>query len=272
MQFSLNSGIELKKEKRHFDLHVHSNFSYDCRSDIKSIIDHARKKRLSGIAITDHNTIKGGLEASQYSNNDFMVIVGAEYSTEIGHILGLFLKDEISPSLNTRRIIQEIHNQEGIAILAHPFKYLSVIRPDLLEEFDAMEIFNSRAENLFWRGQNNKKALWLSQLLGVGFTAGSDAHFLYEIGRATWACVCELNEKEVRKAILEGSAEVCGVNTSPLAECSSQIVKSLKLKQSKIIFKAFCRTYLHFLFSLLLLPLPSRKTARSIYIEGQKNL
>jgi predicted metal-dependent phosphoesterase TrpH len=55
----------------------------------------AIKKKLSGIAVTDHNTIKGGLKTIKYQNNDFQVIVGSEINTDRGEVIGLFLTEEI---------------------------------------------------------------------------------------------------------------------------------------------------------------------------------
>lgn len=40
------------------------------------------KKGLNGVAITDHNTIKGGIKAKEYEKDDFKVIIGSEIMTE----------------------------------------------------------------------------------------------------------------------------------------------------------------------------------------------
>ena len=44
-----------------YDLHIHSKYSSDGIMDVKDIMKIAIKRGLNGIAITDHNTIKGGL-------------------------------------------------------------------------------------------------------------------------------------------------------------------------------------------------------------------
>ena len=41
------------------DLHVHTIYSYDGLITPKELIWQLRKKRLDGVAITDHDTIKG---------------------------------------------------------------------------------------------------------------------------------------------------------------------------------------------------------------------
>jgi predicted metal-dependent phosphoesterase TrpH len=82
------------------------------------IIRIARRKRLSGVAITDHNTIKGVLEAQNQSIKDFFIICGAEIETEQGDILGLFLTEEIQ-SRKALDVIDEIkkHNYQKICCL-----------------------------------------------------------------------------------------------------------------------------------------------------------
>lgn len=86
-----------------FDLHVHTNHS-DGRLSPTEIVDIAVKEGLSGIAITDHDTITGIPEAIAQSNkyDNFKVIPGVEFSTiyndEEVHILGYFI-DYNSPSI-----------------------------------------------------------------------------------------------------------------------------------------------------------------------------
>jgi len=48
-----------------FDLHIHSKYSKDSINDPKWIIKIAKNKGLNGVAITDHNTIKGSLVAKK---------------------------------------------------------------------------------------------------------------------------------------------------------------------------------------------------------------
>ena len=79
-----------------FDFHTHSKYSSDGYVDPKILVKVAAKVGLSGIAVTDHNTIKGGLEAKKYENNEIEVIVGSEILTDKGEIIGIFLTDEIN--------------------------------------------------------------------------------------------------------------------------------------------------------------------------------
>jgi len=83
------------------------------------IIKIARKKGLDGVAVTDHDTIKGGLVASGIEK-DF-VIVGAEMRTEYGDVLVLFLNEE-ERSGRFREVVEEVKEQGGLVVLAHPFR------------------------------------------------------------------------------------------------------------------------------------------------------
>ncbi len=45
------------------DLHMHTNHSHDCATEVGELIDHCIAQGLGAIAITDHNEISGALEA-----------------------------------------------------------------------------------------------------------------------------------------------------------------------------------------------------------------
>ena len=170
---SSRSASSLKK----FDLHVHSKYSYDSFLSSKTIIKVAKKKGLSGVAVTDHGTIEGGLATKEVNNDDsFEVIVGSEIKTEFGDVLGLFLSDEIK----SRKFIEaceEIKAQGGLVILAHPYRKRKVLPEDLLDHIDYIEGFNARSPSRL-----NLKAQELAKAYKIPMVAGSDAHLSFEIG------------------------------------------------------------------------------------------
>ena len=78
-----------------YDLHIHSKYSACSNSSLKDIIKKAKKTSLDGIAITDHNIIKGALEAKKLNKNkDFEVIVSSEIKTDNGEILAYYINEE----------------------------------------------------------------------------------------------------------------------------------------------------------------------------------
>ena len=83
------------------DLHIHSKYSPDGRMEIEDIIKTAKARGLDGVAVTDHNSVKGGLSALEFcKGSDFLVIPGIEVSTTKGHVLGLGVACLREPEFN----------------------------------------------------------------------------------------------------------------------------------------------------------------------------
>jgi predicted metal-dependent phosphoesterase TrpH len=145
---------------------------------------------LDVIAITDHNTIEGALFAQSLAElYDFEVIVGEEISAKQGHVLGLYLKEHIPAGMSAADTVRAIHEQDGIAIIAHPFSAQGVFGPtgrnlvaDAANEwaFHAFEVYNSMPF-LVWANSMAAKALAGGQ--GIAATGGSDAHVLKAVGK-----------------------------------------------------------------------------------------
>jgi predicted metal-dependent phosphoesterase TrpH len=189
---------------------------------LQEILREAKNKELQGIAITDHNTIEGALKVQKLNRDpELTVIIGAELKTEVGEIIGIFLKDRIF-SKKIRDVIDEIHSQGGLAILPHPYKYKSTISSDksILEKIDFIESFNSRCT-----GEQNRKAQQLARSLNKPGVAGSDAHFLQEIGNAK----TEVTKDFFNRAIIQKSIISVEGRRSPFYfQILSQLIKRTK--------------------------------------------
>ncbi|KAA0004095.1 MAG: PHP domain-containing protein [Thermoplasmata archaeon] len=183
-----------------FDLHVHTNYSLDGHAHIKDIVKILRKKGFRGAAITDHNTAKGALQKHHF--DDFLIIPGIEVSTEIGHILGIGINEEIK-ARDSHDVIDKLHEQGAIAIFAHPYRPFS---PKNFKhvKFNAIETFNARS----FPGQN-KKAKILAESLKLPQTGGSDAHFLYELGMGYTIMNAESIDDAIEE-ILKGKTKAGG--------------------------------------------------------------
>ncbi len=172
------------------DLHIHSTHS-DGTGRIPEIMEYvATQTDLKVIAITDHNTIEGALFAKELEElYGIEVVVGEEVSSTEGHILGLFITEEIPQGLTPLETIRRITDQGGVAIIPHPFSNRGVFGPfgrggfvaavsDLA--FHAVEIYNS-VPYLGWA--NRVAAKMFHHSLGVAAVGGSDAHMVHSIGR-----------------------------------------------------------------------------------------
>ena len=106
------------------DLHMHTNYS-DGTGSVEEVLAFAEHHTtLDVIAVTDHDTIEGALRARDLAAQReyrFDVIVGEEISTREGHLLALFLRHPIAPDQSIERSIELVHEQGGLAIVAHPF-------------------------------------------------------------------------------------------------------------------------------------------------------
>lgn len=188
-----------------FDLHTHSKYSSDGVLDPKKIVKTAIKRNLNGIAITDHNTIKGGLKAKEYETKDFKVIVGSEIMTDQGEVIGLFLSEEVKAN-NLVNVISEIKAQNGIVIIPHPFDEMrhSALYPneECASLIDCIEGFNSRCV----LQKYNDKAVEYANKHNLSLVAGSDAHFANEIGNA--GIITE--SEDLQELIIKKKIEIFG--------------------------------------------------------------
>lgn len=189
-----------------FDLHAHTKYSPRCGyMEPKTIVKLARKRELDGIAITDHDTIKGSMKAREYADKSLEVIIGSEVMTSRGEVIGLFLSDEIL-STDFISVVEEIHDQNGIAIVPHPFDTLrkSALWPteDDVKYLDGVEGFNAR--NVYQK--SNMDAIEFGKKHKLAITAGSDAHFSNEVGNAGVIT----DDEDLREAILSRKIEIFG--------------------------------------------------------------
>ena len=177
-----------------FDLHVHTSFSLDALISPRSLPHLARTHGLDGVAVVDHGTVRGALAAmaAVHAATAFLVIPGAEYPTEYGHVLGLFLHEDLplgKPGLRRgvpvwplAEVVAAVHAQGGLAALAHPFQHgWCQIPAEVMIQLDAVEVVNARATRRF--PEANRQAAELASRYGLPGWGGSDAHFPPELGR-----------------------------------------------------------------------------------------
>ena len=167
------------------DLHMHTDWSHDCSIPVAQLLERAEEIGLGAIAITDHNTFGGALEAAELARaRNLVVIPGEEMKTDgQGEVIGLFLEEEIPRGMSFADTIAAIREQGGLVYLPHPFDRLHAI-PDPatlhrhLAEIDVFEVFNAR----LLRDSFNDEALRFARKYRLLEGAGSDAHVLQGVG------------------------------------------------------------------------------------------
>lgn len=169
-----------------YDLHMHTHYSKCSNLDTGTILKLAKKCKLDGIAITDHHEIKGALEVKKLNKDkDFEVIVGEEVSTNYGDVLAYYLNKKID-AIDFYEVADEARKQGALIAIAHPFRTTLVHNhkfklpiEKVRKKIDAVECFNART-----LPGDNKKANKIADRLKIAKTAGSDAHFWFEIATA----------------------------------------------------------------------------------------
>lgn len=173
----------------------------DALNTPQKMVKAAVKKGLAGIAITDHSTVKGGMVAKRFASRykDFCVIPGIEISTLAGDLLALNIKKNIPDNMPLEYTIERIHDLGGIAIAPHPFAEY-VFRKclkKLATKADVIEVFNSQSCRSF----QDLKALALAKKFSLPTSAGSDAHWYRNVGRAGIICNAQSAEDVIEELL-----------------------------------------------------------------------
>ncbi|MEM2850108.1 MAG: CehA/McbA family metallohydrolase, partial [Candidatus Bathyarchaeia archaeon] len=155
------------------DIHVHTIYS-DGRGTVREVLKIAKFKGLDGLAITDHNSLKGYFKAKLYGSG-LLIIPGYEIHTDAGHVLVLGL-EHLPPE--TRRIryeelVEWIRRLGGLTVLAHPAAGRIALNRWMRCKPDAVEILNALYP---LHGYSIRRGLNIASKLGVPTVGGSDAH------------------------------------------------------------------------------------------------
>lgn len=240
----------LTRQSTVVDMHFHSCHS-DGHDTVASIADQARSLGI-GIALTDHNEIRGAMELVHHA--DLLTIPGIEVtSAEGSHLLVYFytprdlehfyLKSVLpymgadlmsSIALEMEALIEAAKRYPSVVVLPHPFStaYTGVHNSYFSEErlrtiydmIDGVEVINSENMNKW-----NLKSTVLGFNLGKGVSGGSDGHRLVQMGRAVTLADGASRRGDFLDAFKAGLTKVVGKETHLLRKVTSN---TLKLKSS----------------------------------------
>ncbi len=172
------------------DIHLHTTASDGTASVDELLAYVVTQTDLRVVAITDHDTIAGALEAQRKAESyGIEVIVGEEVSTREGHLLALFIEQELPPQRPAAETIAAVHAQGGLCIAAHPYDWLvrsmgraglrwRAAGADAEWPLDGVESFNAS----LWIDRCNSIAAAVGSELGLPLLGGSDSHHLATVG------------------------------------------------------------------------------------------
>ena len=246
IQFERPNLTELIKENTVVDLHFHSHYS-DGFNRVEAIARKAHDLGI-GIAITDHNEIRGAVEIDGYS--DVFSIPGIEMTSKEGtHILiyfyhiehlEVFYKDHVIPymgndimsstTLEMEEIIKRARKFKTVIIFPHPFcgiytgiqnSYFSEDRRErIFPMVDGVEVINSENMN-----KSNLRSALLGFNLGKGITGGSDGHRISQMGKVVTYATCKRSRKAFLDAIKKKKTKVIGKEIDLIRKVTSNGVK-----------------------------------------------
>jgi len=159
------------------DLHVHTIGSKDGHTKTEELPKIIRSRNLDGVAVTEHDRL------NPLEFLDVLIVPGIEVSSRDGHVIGLGVHDRIPSRLPADETVQLIHDQNGVAIIPHPYDPVCecVKIAELKTRPDAVETMNADALSFHISS-------WLARRDAVKFklpqVGGSDSHIPHTIGNA----------------------------------------------------------------------------------------
>jgi len=246
IQFERPNLVELIKENTVVDLHFHSYYS-DGFDSVETIAQKAYDLGI-GIAVTDHNEIRGAVEIDGY--RDIFSIPGIEMTSREGtHVLiyfyqidalEKFYRDHVIPymgndimsstALEMEEIIRRARRFRTVIIFPHPFCGVytgiqnSYFPEDRLERIfskvDGVEVIN--AENM---NKSNLRSALLGFNLDIGLTGGSDGHRLAQMGKVVSYASCQKDRSAFLDAVKNKQTKVIGKEIDLIRKVTSNGVK-----------------------------------------------
>lgn len=201
------------------NLHTHSTCS-DGKNSYEEIIAEALKLKFSFISLTDHNFSLGNnlgpcreFLRRCLSEKRLLCVLGQEVSGEV-HILAIGVGAYLSEKQAVKQIVEEIHQQGGLAIAAHPFmpgelfgaKQIGL--PKELRRYTEAELVNSGFDAMECDRGNLKDNLYqkkLSEKYRLPCVYNSDAHEISMLRNIYNACPGNIKTfEELKQAIKDG--------------------------------------------------------------------
>jgi hypothetical protein len=191
------------------DLQLHSDLG-DGLASPEAILDAAERASLDVIALTDHDDIRGSFlirDIAARRGSKVQVVPGIEVTTRSGHLLALWVEDEIKMLGSLAATVAKIHAMGGLAIVPHPLSFLTFsIGEGALRVLHAgppeSRVDGIELRNPSYAGRvRNARAAWLNErVLKVAATGSSDAHHAKLVGTA-WTDFPGRSASELRQAI-----------------------------------------------------------------------
>lgn len=164
------------------DMHMHEKtFSRDSKLSLEEIVNTAIEKGLEGVCITDHDSMGIYEYAKWYEKKrNFPIFVGVEYYSLEGDILAFGLDEVPNKRISAQAFINQVKEQGGITISAHPFRHNNrglKEQVEVVTGLDAIEVLNGSTYL-----KDNQRAFCSARDCNLKTIGASDCHQLDKIG------------------------------------------------------------------------------------------
>lgn len=201
------------------DLQLHSDLG-DGLASPAAMLDAAERSRLDVIALTDHDDIRGSFQARDEAarrGSPVAVVTGSEVTTRSGHLLALFIEDDVPMLRPLAETVALVHEMGGLAVVPHPLSYLTfsigegVLRELAKRNDPATSVDGIEVRNPSYAGRvRASRAAWLNaHALHVAETGSSDAHHANLVGSA-WTEFEGGTARDLRDAIVARMTAAAG--------------------------------------------------------------
>lgn len=202
-------------------VHAHSSYSFDSLLPPQAYLEYARWRRLDFLCVTDHNTIAGSVEIARRNRDpDLQIVIGAEYATDRGDVIGLFLSEEIADR-HWETVVDAIRAQGGLVLLPHPYRGHR-LDESVWTAVDLTEVFNARSSV-----SSNIAALQDALRYNVAQTVGADIHTLWELVRNE-TLITLGGEGDLRRRLVEAPRTMTTRSSNRNLTRYSQVVKAVR--------------------------------------------
>jgi predicted metal-dependent phosphoesterase TrpH len=212
------------------DFHIHTTAS-DGKLSLEEIIELYGERGFDVIAITDHVMDRASLrpyrkkgkrvpaveydtfqaylqslwDASKraWEKYQMLLLPGMEITndTQKFHMLGIDIKDYISPDQPVEQIIEQIHTQGGIAVACHPAQRGHTKEQQSIHLWDNHDRFSTLFDA--WEVANRDDLFNVVGLKKFNYIANSDFHQRRHVYSWKTLLFCEKNSEAIKQAIRE---------------------------------------------------------------------
>ena len=134
-------------------VHCHSTYSYDAKLSLRELRELFEANGVQFVCMTEHTDDLDPLRAAQFvaeckalSDETFLFIPGFEVPYRRAHILMVGMRNFLGNYASSLEVLRTWSSEASFVVLAHPVRNNFDVEDGLLEQIDALEVWNQQYE------------------------------------------------------------------------------------------------------------------------------